>query len=208
MFHHQETQCLATRMSKAFSSTSFYSSEKTDGSAEQHPGEEPSSDKEAQLMKQVEQLQEKHDELLDKYRRSLAESDNMRKRLTKQIEDAKTFGIQSFCKDLLEVADVLGKAVRDVPEEKLEGESQYLRDIYQGLQLTESQLLQVFRRHGLKKVDPPLGERFDPNVHEALFQAPATEGMEPGSIMDVQKVGYSLHGRTVRPVLVGVAVKK
>ncbi len=195
-------------MSKAFSSTSFYSSEKTDGSAEQHPGEEPSSDKEAQLMKQVEQLQEKHDELLDKYRRSLAESDNMRKRLTKQIEDAKTFGIQSFCKDLLEVADVLGKAVRDVPEEKLEGESQYLRDIYQGLQLTESQLLQVFRRHGLKKVDPPLGERFDPNVHEALFQAPATEGMEPGSIMDVQKVGYSLHGRTVRPVLVGVAMKK
>ncbi len=166
------------------------------------------TEKEAQLMQQVEQLQFKHDDLLDKYRRSLAESDNMRKRLTKQIEDAKTFGIQSFCKDLLEVADVLNKAVSDVPAEMLEKESQYLRDIHQGLQLTESQLLQVFRRHGLEKVSPELGEKFDPNVHEALFQVPATAEMESGTIMDVQKVGYALHGRTVRPVLVGVAVKK
>lgn len=142
---------------------------------------------------------------MDKYRRSLAESDNMRKRLTKQVEDAKVFGIQGFVKDLLEVSDVLNKAVNGVPEDALANESQYLRDMHQGLQLTESQLLQVYKRHGLEQ-ENPLGQKFDPNKHEALFQIPAPD-KDPNTVLDVQKVGYLLHGRTVRPALVGVSKK-
>jgi molecular chaperone GrpE len=69
------------------------------------------ADEVAQLKESLAEIQAKHDEVLDKYRRSIAENDNMRKRLTKQIEDAKIFGIQSFCKDLLDVADVLNRAV-------------------------------------------------------------------------------------------------
>ncbi len=169
--------------------------------------ESKETEKEQQLMQQLDEMKSKHDDIMDKYRRSLAESDNMRKRLTKQIEDAKVFGIQSFCKDLMDVADVLSKAVAEVPEETLKKESQYLRDVHEGLKLTESQLLQVFKRHGLEKVEPNVGDKFDPNMHEALFQGPAPAGVEPGAIMDLQKVGYSLHGRTVRPALVGVAKK-
>ena len=112
----------------------------------------------------------KHDDVMDKYRRSIAENDNMRKRLTKQIEDAKIFGIQSFCKDLLEVADVLNKAV------KAEASAS---DMLEGLKLTENQLLQTFRRHGLEQINPE-GEKFNPNKHEALFQIPAPPAYDRG----------------------------
>jgi len=150
---------------------------------------------------EVAELKTKSDDLLDKYRRSIAENDNMRKRLTKQIEDAKVFGIQSFCKDLLDVADVLAKAVEA-------GESaSNVQDMVEGLRLTQTQLLQVFGRHGLTQINPVKGEeKFDPNMHEALFQIPAPD-LDPNTVMDIQKIGYSLHGRTIRPALVGVSKK-
>ncbi|GFG33776.1 hypothetical protein Cfor_05120, partial [Coptotermes formosanus] len=99
----------------------------------------------------------------DKYKRALADGENMRRRLMKQIEDAKHFGIQGFCKDLLE----------------------------------------VFTRHGLIPVNP-LEEKFDPNLHEALFQQ-EVQGKAPGTIVVVSKIGYKLHERVIRPALVGVA---
>ena len=139
----------------------------------------------------------KHDDILDKYRRSIAESDNMRKRLTKQIEEAKIFGIQGFGKDLLEVADVLDKAVGM--------KDQSADDLHQGLQMTQAQLNQVFKRHGLEPINP-IDEKFDPNKHEALFQVPVPD-KDVNTVIDVQKVGYSLHGRTIRPALVGVSKK-
>ena len=139
----------------------------------------------------------KHEDILDKYRRSIAESDNMRKRLTKQIEEAKIFGIQGFGKDLLEVADVLDKAVGM--------KDQTAEDLHQGLQMTQAQLGQVFKRHGLEAINP-LNEKFDPNKHEALFQVPVPD-KDVNTVVDVQKVGYALHGRTIRPALVGVSRK-
>lgn len=172
-------------------------------SADAKDGQE--NEAEAALKAQIGDLEDKNSDLMDKYRRSIAESDNMRKRLTKQAEDAKIFGIQGFCKDLLEVADVLNKAVEGVPQEALETESQYMKDMFKGLKLTESQLHQVFKRHGLEQ-ENPMGEKFDPNKHEALFQIPSAEN-DPNVVMDVQKVGYLLHGRTIRPALVGVSRK-
>lgn len=156
------------------------------------------------MASEIEELKAKNNDFLDKYRRSIAENDNMRKRLTKQIDDAKIFGIQGFCKDLLDVADVLakaveaGKAIEDQPGNK---------DMIEGLKLTQTQLLQVFGRHGLTQIEPVKGEeKFDPNLHEALFQIPAPT-LEPNIVLDVQKIGYSLHGRTIRPALVGVSKK-
>ena len=145
------------------------------------------------------ELKSKYDDIMDKYRRSIAESDNMRKRLTKQIEDAKIFGIQGFSKDILEVADVLDKAVG------MGVESQSVEDLHQGLKMTQAQLLQVFKRHGLETIDP-LNEKFDPNKHDALFQI-LDPDKEPNTVVNVQKVGYSLHGRTIRPASVGVSRK-
>merc|ERR1711972_680755 len=157
------------------------------------------------LHERIAELQEKHDDVFDKYRRSLADFENLRNRMNKQVSDAKIFGIQGFCKDLLDVADVLNKAISLVPKEQLEKESQYLKDMHQGLKLTETQLLQVFSKHGLVQ-ENPLGEKFDPNKHDALFQIPAPD-KEPNTVMDVQKIGYILHGRTIRPAAVGVSRK-
>nr|ACO12362.1 GrpE protein homolog, mitochondrial precursor [Lepeophtheirus salmonis] len=151
------------------------------------------------LREEIEELRGKNVDLLDKYRRSIAENENMRQRLTKQINDAKIFGIQSFCKDLLDVSDVLSKAVETLPEDAS-------KDIRDGIKLTESQLLQVFTRHGLVK-ENPLNEKFDPNKHEAAFQIPAPKGVEDNIVLDVQKVGFILQGRTIRPAVVGVSKK-
>lgn len=93
----------------------------------------------------------------------------MRQRLTKQIQDAKIFGIQSFCKDMLEVADTLRRATKAVPKEEINDHNPHLKNLYDGLVLTKNSLEQVFRRHGLETIEP-LNSKFDPNLHEALFQ--------------------------------------
>ena len=124
--------------------------------------------------------------------------------MTRQIEDAKKFGIQGFSKDLLEVADILEKAIESVPKEELDNSTNpHLCSLFEGLNMTENQLQKVFKKNGLVRINP-VGETFDPSVHEALFEVP---GEKPGSIGVVSKVGYLLNGRTVRPAVVGVIKK-
>jgi molecular chaperone GrpE len=140
--------------------------------------------------------------LQDKYIRSLAETENVRQRLMKQVNDAKLYGIQGFCKDLLEVADILQTATATVPQDKLPV-NPHLKDLFEGLTMTDTQLQKVFSKHGLHPIQPAEGEKFDPNIHEALFQVPAP-GKEEQTVAVVQKIGYKLHERTLRPALVGV----
>jgi len=169
-------------------------------SAETTSGNQEQIDK---LNAEITDLKAKSDDILDKYRRSIAENDNMRKRLTKQIEDAKIYGIQGFCKDLLEVADVLQKAVDAAKAE----DERLGSSLAGGIELTQTQMHQVFNRHGLTQILPTTGEtKFDPNMHEALFQIPVPD-KDPNIVMDVQQIGYSLHGRTIRPAKVGVSKK-
>ena len=124
--------------------------------------------------------------------------------MKKQIEDTKLFGIQGFAKDLLEVADVLGKATESVPEEEIKNNS-HLKSLYEGLLLTDQQLHKVFSKNGLEKLSP-VGEKFDPNFHEALFEQdiPGKEG----TVILVNQVGYMLNARVLRPAKVGVAKAK
>ncbi|KJH50511.1 co-chaperone GrpE [Dictyocaulus viviparus] len=110
----------------------------------------------------------------DKYQRALAETENVRKRGVKQAEEAKNFAIQGFCKDLLEVADVLDLAVGSVKSDQLESGGKTLVDLHKGVCMTKTVLLKVFQKHGVVAVNP-LGEKFDPKLHEAVFQAPADE---------------------------------
>lgn len=134
--------------------------------------------------------------------RALAEIENTRQRMEKQVKDAKLFGIQGFSKDMLDVADILEKAIETVPQDQLEPNANPpLSQLFKGLKMTETQLQKVFQNNGLKRIDP-LGEVFDPSYHEALFEVP---GKIPGTIAIVSKAGYLLNGRTVRPALVGVA---
>ncbi|XP_055595721.1 grpE protein homolog, mitochondrial [Uranotaenia lowii] len=155
------------------------------------------------LKKESASLLEKSKELDDKYKRALADGENLRRRLTKQIEDAKLFAIQGFCKDLLEVADILGHATEAVPKEEISDKNPHLKNLYEGLTMTKAQLGQVFKRHGLEQVNP-LNEKFNPNLHEALFQQ-EVQNVEPNTVVVVSKIGYKLHDRCIRPALVGVS---
>ncbi|XP_060084612.1 grpE protein homolog 1, mitochondrial-like isoform X1 [Ylistrum balloti] len=140
----------------------------------------------------------------DKYIRALAETENVRQRMKKQVDDAKIFGIQGFCKDLLEVADILGKATESVPKEEVKDENIHLKNLFQGLTMTESQLLKVFNKHGLEQITPAEGEKFDPFIHEAMFEVPTANQEAASTIAVTTKVGYKLSDRTIRPALVGV----
>ncbi|BET01634.1 Hypothetical protein NTJ_14450 [Nesidiocoris tenuis] len=198
------------RMRPIFSSTSSSTSkpQETPASTGEKPEETTKENGETnpqieQLNSQLQELIKQKNELNDKYMRALAETENMRKRLTKQIDDAKIYGIQSFCKDLLDVADVLSKATECVPKEEIKDSNPHLKNLFEGLTMTEAQLHKVFTRHGLTPVNP-LNEKFNPNLHEALFQQ-EVEGKEAGTVVVVSKIGYKLHERVVRPALVGVA---
>ncbi|KAM6949049.1 grpE protein homolog 1, mitochondrial isoform 2-T2 [Aplochiton taeniatus] len=144
------------------------------------------------LVEEKTQLEEQLKELTDKYKRALADTENLRTRR-----------IQGFCKDLLEVADILEKATESVPKEEVSNNNPHLKNLYDGLVMTEVQMQKVFTKHGLVKLNPE-GEKFNPYEHEALFHAPV-EGKEPGTVAVVTKVGYKIHSRTLRPALVGVA---
>lgn len=128
----------------------------------------------------------------------------MKNRMKKQIEDTRLFGIQGFAKDLLEVADVLGKATESIPEEEIKNNS-HLKSLYEGLLLTDQQLHKVFSKNGLEKLSP-VGEKFDPNFHEALFEQDVPG--EEGTVILVNQVGYTLNARVLRPAKVGVAKAK
>ncbi|XP_023171928.1 grpE protein homolog, mitochondrial-like [Drosophila hydei] len=154
------------------------------------------------LLQELASVKVEHNELLDKYKRALADGENMRRRLHKQIDDAKIFGIQGFCKDLIEVADVLGHATQAVPKEKLNANAD-LKSLYEGLNLTRASLQQVFKRHGLEILDP-INQKFDPNLHEALYQT-QDNTVDANTVVQVTKLGYKLHKRCIRPALVGVS---
>ncbi|CAO1409316.1 unnamed protein product [Diamesa serratosioi] len=188
----------------------FATTEESKQSAEQVPPSAELSENELKLTTDVERLTkdvetftEKIKELDDKYKRSLADSENMRKRLSKQIDDAKIFGIQGFCKDLLEVSDILGHATEAVPKEELNEKNPHLKGLFDGLSMTKSQLEKVFKRNGLEQINP-INEKFNPNFHEALFQQ-EVPNKDANIVVVVSKIGYKLHERCIRPAMVGVS---
>ncbi|XP_029311168.1 grpE protein homolog 1, mitochondrial [Cottoperca gobio] len=173
------------------------------GHGSEEEAEKPEQSAADTLMKEKSQLEEQLKDMTEKYKRALADTENLRTRSQKMIEDAKLYGIQGFCKDLLEVADILEKATESVPKEEVTSQNPHLKNLFDGLVMTKLQTQKVFTKHGLVKLNPD-GQKFDPYEHEALFHAPV-EGKEPGTVAVVTKVGYKLHGRTLRPALVGVA---
>ncbi|XP_016323104.1 grpE protein homolog 2, mitochondrial-like [Sinocyclocheilus anshuiensis] len=140
-------------------------------------------------------LEEQVHDLTERYKRALADSDNVRRRTQKFVEDAKLFGIQSFCRDIVEVADLLEKVEEGDGVQQL---TQYMAHI-------QGRLQDIFTKHGLEKMSP-VGSTYDPYQHEIVCHTPA-EGVESGTIAVVKQDGYMLHGRTIRHAHVGIAVK-
>ena len=123
------------------------------------------------------------------------------------VNDAKVFGIQSFCKDLLEVADILNMALTNTPKEISSDVKVLAKDftnLHQGLAMTEERMQKIFARNNLIQIKPNEGDKFDPNFHDALFQAKLPDKAS-GTIIQVMKIGYRLHDRVIRAAQVGVA---
>jgi molecular chaperone GrpE len=143
------------------------------------------------------ELAEEKDRLL----RALAETENVRRRAQREREDASKYAVAGFAKDLLSVADNLRRALDSLPEG--EARDERTRSLLEGVAATERELLGVFERYGIKRVDPK-GDRFDHNLHQAIFEA-ERPGEPGGTIIEVLQPGYVLHDRLLRPAMVGVA---
>ena len=134
--------------------------------------------------------------------RIAAEAENTKRRAEREANDARAYAIQKFARDLLGVADNLTRALAAHPQSP----DPALKNFIVGVEMTEKELQAAFERNGLKKVDPPKGAKFDPNLHQAMMEQPASD-VEPGAVIQVMQAGYELMGRIVRPALVVVAAK-
>ena len=140
--------------------------------------------------------------LKDQLLRALAETENVRRRAQRDREEAGKYAITAFARELVGVADNLRRAISAVPAEALAND-EALKNLTAGVELTERQLLTAFERFQLRKIEP-LGEKFDSNLHQAMFELPA-DGQPPGTVVQVLQPGYVLHDRLIRPAMVGVA---
>ena len=144
-------------------------------------------------------------ELRDRALRAMAEADNTRKRASRDVAESRKYGATPLARDVLTVADNLGRALEAVPEVPRE-DDENLFNLRAGVDMTRNELLQALERHGVKKVTPEPGERFDHNRHQAMFEVP-TGDLAPGAVAQVVQDGYVIHDRLLRPALVGVARK-
>jgi molecular chaperone GrpE len=164
----------------------------------QSPAEAAAAELAERLNKSEAELAETKDKLL----RALAETENLRRRAQREREDASKYAAANFAKDMLDVADNFRRALASIDPASLQDER--AKALIEGVAATERALLAAFERHGIKRIEPEIGERFDPNLHEAMFEVPGT-GKPGGSIVQVVQTGYRMHDRLLRPAMVGVA---
>lgn len=143
-------------------------------------------------------------ELRDQLMRSMADYRNLQNRTTRDVQAARDFALQKFARDLVESVDNFGRALNTVPEEhRADSErNKELVDLYNGLKMTEQVLLKTLEKHGISRFDG-IGDEFNPNIHEAVFQVPMP-GKEPNTVFHCESTGFMLNGRVIRPAKVGV----
>ena len=142
-------------------------------------------------------------EARDKMLRTLAEMENLRKRTTREVADARIYGITGFARDVLEIADNLQRALDAVPAEARANADPGLKALIEGVELTERSLHNTLEKNGVKKLDPS-GGKFDPNFHQAMFEVP-DPSVPAGTVVQVVQAGYTIGDRVLRPALVGVS---
>ena len=154
------------------------------------------------LEEELEKLRAEVAELKDKYLRALSQQENMRRRFMREKEDAIKYASSEFARDMLNVCDNLSRAIESVPEERKQ-EHELLTSLLEGVEMTLKEMLNIFERHHIRRI-PAHGERFNPNVHEAMFEVEAAPE-EAGKVVQVIQEGYTHHDRVLRPARVGVA---
>ena len=161
-------------------------------------------DEDISIENTVENKNKEIQELKDQLLRSLAEGENLRKRTLKEVADAKKYSHISFVRDLVSSVDNLQRALEAVPDDKSQL-SDPIKNLVIGLEIVEKEMINSFEKHNIKQISP-LGEKFDYNFHQAMFEVPTNE-KEPGHVVEVSQKGYLLYDRLVRPAMVGISKK-
>jgi molecular chaperone GrpE len=151
----------------------------------------------------IEALNAENSQLKDRVLRTLAEMENLRRRTEREVTDAKTYGVTSFARDMLTVVDNLARALEHLPSEARAAADPQIQSVIEGVDITARDLEAVLGRHGVKKLDPK-GQKFDPNFHQAIFEAP-DETLPAGTVSQVVQSGWTIGDRVLRPAMVGVS---
>ena len=147
-------------------------------------------------------LSEENVALKEQALRYAAEAENIKRRAEREMNDAKAYAIQRFARDLLGVADTLNRALSSTGEPA----DPAFKNFVAGIDMTEKELAGAFEKNGVKKIAPMKGDKFDPHLHQAVMEQPATD-VEGGAVLMVMQAGYELFGRVIRPAMVAVAAK-
>ena len=145
-------------------------------------------------------------ELESKLLTSLADNENLRKRFDREKEDLSNYVISEFAKEILTVLDNLQRAMATANLEEVKDKSSEMSQLFEGIELTEKQIISTFEKFKIEQVKS-MGEQFDPNIHQAMFEI-QKDDKEPGTIAEVVQEGYKIGERLLRPALVGVVKKK
>jgi molecular chaperone GrpE len=142
-------------------------------------------------------------EMKDRLLRTLADMENMRKRTDREVADARVYGISTFARDILGVADNMHRAMQALDDELRAKADDSMKALLDGVELTERELINVLEKHGVKKLDPQ-GQKFDPNRHQAMYEV-EDASVPSATVVQVMQAGYTIGERVLRPALVAVS---
>ena len=157
---------------------------------------------EEEALSPFEAMEQERDSFKDQLYRAAAEMENTKRRAQRDVEQANKYGALGFIRDLTTPLDNMQRALESAPTERDDLDETY-KNILIGLEMTVQEVTKIMEKHGVKVISPE-GEKFDYNLHQAMFEVPTDES-EPGTIMAVAQDGYVLHDRLIRPAMVGVA---
>ena len=149
---------------------------------------------------EIEALRAERDDYRDKFMRALADAENTRKRADRDRREAENYAGSKLARDILPVYDNLRRALQS----SAEAEQEANKALLEGVELTMRELISVFKKHGIDPITPEVGDKFDPQLHQAMFEAPLP-GTKAGEIIQVAAEGFMLHDRLLRPAQVGVS---
>jgi len=142
-------------------------------------------------------------DLKDRLLRTLAEMENLRRRTDREVADARIYGVSNFARDILAVADSMERALKALDDEIREKADAGVKALLDGVEITERELIKVMEQHGIRKIEPR-GQKFDPNLHQAMYEIPDPT-VPAGTVVQIMQPGYTIGERVLRPALVGVA---
>ncbi len=167
------------------------------------PGQEDTNDDlDGQSSDPLITMTEERDALKDQLLRALAETENMRRRSEREADTARKYGHTQFARDLVGAIDNLARALASAPEDK-SSLDESVQSLLTGIELSWTEIQSAIEKHGVRQINP-LGEKFDYNFHQAMFEVP-TNDQPPGMVLEVVQHGYALHDRLLRPAMVGVS---